>query len=73
MTIFKDTRELAKNAIDVAIKLGNEEPVITGNVGNYGEKDVPIILITPVVIDRNNIDSVLVKSGYLSKEDIYKT
>ena len=72
MTIFKDTRELAKKAIDVAIKLGNEEPLITDIQLYNGKVYVPSILLTPVVIDRNNIGTVPIESGYLKKEDIYK-
>lgn len=72
MTIFKDTRELAKKAIDVAIKLGNGEPLITDIQLYNGKVYVPSVLLTPVVIDRNNIGTVPIESGYLKKEDIYK-
>ena len=72
MTVFKDTRELGKAAIDAAIKLANGEEVeVTDNVYN-GKIDVPSILITPIAIDKNNINSVLIASGYLNQNEVYK-
>ncbi len=72
MTVFKDTRELAKDAVQAAIKIvKGEDPGATSKVNN-NKTDVPARLLTPVVVDKNNIDSVLIDSGYLKKEDVYK-
>ncbi|ADL53014.1 sugar ABC transporter substrate-binding protein [Clostridium cellulovorans] len=71
MTLFKDTRESARKTIDVAIKLGNGEKVLTDEWMYNGKNHIPSILITPVFVDKDNIDEVLIKSGYLTKEDIY--
>ncbi|MEQ8156829.1 MAG: substrate-binding domain-containing protein [Clostridiaceae bacterium] len=72
MTVFKDTRELARRAMEVASKLSAGEPVYADTKVNNGKMDVPSILISPEPIDKNNIDSVLIESGYLKKEDVYK-
>ena len=72
MTVFKDTRELAKTSIDTAIKLANATPVEANASVNNGKIDVPTILIAPIAIDQRNIDSVLIASGYLTKEEVYK-
>ena len=72
MTVFKDTRELGKAAIDAAIKLANGEAVEVTNKVNNGKIDVPSILITPIAIDKNNINSVLIDSGYLKQNEVYK-
>ena len=72
MTIFKDTRQLATEAIIAAVKMvRGEDPGATSKVNNQ-KIDVPSILLTPVVVDRNNIDKVLIDSGYLKKEEVYK-
>lgn len=71
MTLFKDTREAARKTIDVAIKLGNGENVLTDSWVYNGKIQVPSILITPVLIDKNNIDRVLIDSGYFKREDVY--
>ncbi|MBU3103963.1 sugar ABC transporter substrate-binding protein [Clostridium gasigenes] len=72
MTVFKDTRELGKAAIDAAIKLANGEEVEVTSKVNNGKIDVPSILITPIAIDKNNINSVLIDSGYLKQNEVYK-
>jgi D-xylose transport system substrate-binding protein len=73
MTIFKDTRELGKKAIQMALDLANGKPVDTqGKVVNNNKKDVPSVLLTPFIVTKDNLDDMLVKSGYLKKEAIYK-
>ena len=72
MTVFKDTRELAKTAIDAAIKLAKGEAVEINDKINNGKIDVPSILLTPIAIDKNNIDSVLIDSGYLKQNEVYR-
>jgi D-xylose transport system substrate-binding protein len=73
MTIFKDTRELGKKAIQMAVDLTNGKAVDTqGKVVNNGKKDVPSVLLTPFIVTKDNLDEVLIKSGYLKKEAVYK-
>jgi len=72
MTIFKDTRELGKEAIKIAQKMLNGVDLETTQTVNNEKIDVPSILLTPVVVDKNNIDDVLINSGYLKKDDVYK-
>lgn len=71
MTLFKDTRESAKKTIDAAIKLGNGEEILTDNWIYNGKIHVSAILITPVLIDKDNIDNILIKSGYFTREEVY--
>ncbi|HBA83024.1 MAG TPA: ATPase [Verrucomicrobia bacterium] len=72
MTIFKDTRQLASEAIGAALKMvKDEDPGATSKINN-NKIDVPSILLTPVIVDKDNIDAVLIDSGYLKREDVYK-
>lgn len=71
MTLFKDSREAARQIIDAAIKLVNEENILIENWLYNGKTHVPSILITPILVEKNNIDDVLIKSGYLKREDVY--
>ncbi|WP_243128220.1 sugar ABC transporter substrate-binding protein [Clostridium chromiireducens] len=73
MTLFKDTRESAKKTIDVAIQLANEETVLTDTALFNGKMYVPTVLISPILVDKSNIDEVLIKSGYYKKEDVYRS
>lgn len=73
MTVYKDTRELGKAAIDAAVALAKGEKLTNATqVVNNGSFDVPSILLPAVAVDKSNIDKVLIDSGYLKKEDVYK-
>jgi D-xylose transport system substrate-binding protein len=73
MTIFKDTRELGKRAVQMALELAQGKPIDTqGRVVNNGKKDVPSVLLTPFVVTKDNLDELLIKSGYLTKEKVYR-
>ena len=73
MTIFKDTRELGKRAVQMALELAQGKPIEThGQVVNNGKKDVPSVLLTPFIVTKDNLDEMLIKSGYLAREKVYK-
>jgi D-xylose transport system substrate-binding protein len=73
MTIFKDTRELGKKAIEMALELANGKPIDTqGKVVFNNKKDVPSVLLTPFIVTKDNLDDMLIKTGYLKKEQVYR-
>jgi D-xylose transport system substrate-binding protein len=73
MTVFKDTRELGKKAIEMAIDLADGKPIDTqGRTVFNNKKPIPSVLLEPVIVTRDNLDDVLVKSGYLKKEQVYR-
>ncbi len=71
MTVFKDTRKLGEAAIDAAIKMVKGENIGADQKVNNEKMDVPSILLTPEVVDKSNLDKVLIDGGYLKKEDVY--
>jgi len=72
MTIFKDTRELAVEAVEAAEKMASGRDPGVNNAVYNGKINVPSILLTAVVVDRDNLDRVLIGSGYLKREDVYR-
>jgi D-xylose transport system substrate-binding protein len=73
MTIFKDTRELGKRAVQMALELAQGKAIEThGQVVNNGKKDVPSVLLTPFIVTKDNLDELLINSGYLPREKVYK-
>lgn len=72
MTVYKDTRELGKAAVEAAIKMAKGEDAGANSKVNNDKMDVPSVLLTPVAVDKSNIDEVLINGGYLKKEDVYK-
>ncbi len=66
MTVFKDTRLLAKKAVEMteAVLQGEEPEVNDTNTYDNNAKVVPAFLEEPVVVDQDNYEEVLVDSGY---------
>ena len=64
-TIFKDTRELAKVAVDMAVAVLNDEEPEINNDTDYdnGVKVVPSYLLDPVIVVKDNITENLVDTG----------
>lgn len=65
-TIFKDTRDLAKVAVNMvdALLTGGKPEVNNTTTYNNGIKVVPSYLLKPVPVDISNYKQVLVDSGY---------
>lgn len=71
-TIFKDTRALAKQAVNMAESvLKGEEPEINDTeTYDNGEGIVPSYLLKPVSVDIDNYKEVLVESEYYTEEEL---
>lgn len=70
MTVFKDARILAEETILACSKLSDgADPGANAHTAN-GRFSVPSRLLTPVVVDRANLEKVLIDSGYLSRADL---
>ncbi|KNY29965.1 substrate-binding domain-containing protein [Pseudobacteroides cellulosolvens] len=72
MTVFKDTRMLGRKAIEVSLKMINNEKIDTTTKINNDKKDIPAILLAPISVNKDNLDELLVKSGYLNKDAVYR-
>ena len=71
-TVFKDTRELAKQTaamVDAALK-GEEVPVNDTKTYDNGVKIVPSYLLIPYSVDINNYKELLIDSGYLTEDQL---
>lgn len=72
MSIFKDTRTLAKTVVDMvdAIMQGKEVPVNDTSTYDNGVKVVPSFLCEPVFADKDNYKELLIDSGYYTEDQI---
>src|SRR5690554_133299 len=69
MTVFKDVRTLASDAIDMAIALLTDTtPTTTGSYNN-GSIDVPAKQTDVVVVDQDNVMNALIESGYYEESE----
>ncbi|WP_449619716.1 multiple monosaccharide ABC transporter substrate-binding protein [Robertmurraya sp. Marseille-Q9965] len=71
-TVFKDTRELAKKAVEMAeaVLKGEEAEVNDTETYDNEVKVVPSYLLEPVSVDITNYKEVLIDSGYYTEDQL---
>jgi putative multiple sugar transport system substrate-binding protein len=71
-TIFKDTRDLAEVTVDMitAVGAGEEPEVNDTETYDNGVKVVPSYLLDPVPVEKADVQSVLVDSGYYTEDEL---
>lgn len=73
MTIYKSLTMEAYKAAELAVQMARKEPLTeaTQPVAN-GKKDVPSVLLVPMMVDKDNMASTIIKDGFQKKEEVYK-
>jgi D-xylose transport system substrate-binding protein len=69
MTIFKNTGDIGRKAIDMAIQIAKGEKVDTNATVDNGVVEVPSVLLDPYVVDKDNTQ-ILIDAGYLTEDDL---
>ncbi|MFB2831918.1 D-xylose ABC transporter substrate-binding protein [Aeromonas jandaei] len=72
MTVYKPITKLADTAAQIAVELGDGKAPQSNAALNNGIKDVPSYLLTPIAVDRSNIDSTVIADGFHSKAQVYQ-
>ncbi|WP_338564528.1 D-xylose ABC transporter substrate-binding protein [Erwinia sp. E_sp_W01_6] len=70
MTVYKPITKLADEAAKIAVQLGSDQQPESNATLNNGTKDVKSWLLTPVQVDKANIDSTIVADGFHKKSEI---
>lgn len=74
MTVYKPIRLIAKEAAQAAVALAKGEKIEKAKQKvNNGKVDVPSILLTPIQVDKDNLDDVVIKDGFHTREKVYQT
>ena len=73
MTVYKPVEKLAKRAASCAIALAKGERLEAEDVTeiNDGTFNVPYIAMEPVSVTKDNMNEVIIGSGFHLKEDVY--
>lgn len=73
MTVYKPVERLATRAAEEAVALAKGEEITGDDVTTIasGEYRVPYIALKPISVNRDNIDEVIIGSGFHLKEDVY--
>ena len=75
-TVYKPIYELAERVAELACRLASGEDIvaeenITETIDN-GLNKIPVLWLDPVLVDEDNMKSVIVDSGFHSEEEIYR-
>lgn len=71
MTVYKPVEKLASEAAKATVSLIKGEEINADQSVNDGKYDIPYIAIEPISVNSSNMDSVIVDSGFHSREDVY--
>lgn len=73
MTVYKPVERLATRAAEASVALGKGEKIQGEDVTviESGSYEVPYIGLEPIRVNRDNIDEVIIGSGFHLKEDVY--
>jgi D-xylose transport system substrate-binding protein len=70
MTVYKPISKLADDAAKIAVQLGSGQQPETNARLNNGAKEVKSWLLTPISVDKTNIDSTIVADGFHKKSEL---
>ncbi len=72
MTAFKDIDDLAREAAAYAVRMakGDELKEVT-EMQNDGTYDIPAVVLSPTAVKKENMEEVIIKGGFHTKEDVY--
>lgn len=73
MTIYKPLKKLAYTAAELSMKLIKSQLLTETNSKTFnGAIDVPSILLEPVSVDKDNMQSTVIADGFLSEANVLK-
>lgn len=72
MSIYKPIKNLATTAANLAVKLAKREVVVAKQELNNGKVDVPSIFLPVHVVDKDNMDSLVIADGFHTHDEVYK-
>lgn len=71
MTIYKPVMNLAKEAALISVSMIKGKKIETQLKVNNKLKDVPSILLKPIVVTKDNIEETVISDGYYTESEVY--
>lgn len=73
MTVYQPLKEIAGKSAEIAVPLAQGKPVpsgITTTTTDNGAGKVPSVLVPTLSIDKSNVESTVIKDGFLKAADV---
>ena len=71
-TIYKPVEHLALKAAGFAVMLANHESIQTEGTIDDGSTKVPYVRLEPVLVNKANLDSTVIKDGFHTAKEVYQ-
>ena len=71
MTVYKPVERLAVLAAECTVKLAKGQPLENVSKFNDGKHEIPYIAIEPVGVFKENIDEIIINSGFHQHDEVY--
>jgi D-xylose transport system substrate-binding protein len=71
VTVYKPIRTLAEKAAEIAMDFALNKTVSTNTTVNNGKIEVPSVLLSPILVNKSNLDETVIKDGYHTRAEIY--
>ena len=74
MTVYKPIHRLATRAAELAVAMADGEvPEPDRYVTNGSDREIPYYVEEPVAVFKDNMDETIIRDGFHSAEDVYRT
>lgn len=74
MTVYKPIQQLASRAAEIAVAMAeNRMPSPDSYMDNGSGTPVPFFMERPIAVFRHNMDETIIRDGFHSAEDVYRT
>ncbi len=71
MTVYKPVEKLAQTAAEYAIRMAEGDDLKNESSMNDNGKQIPYVMLEPIAVTKDNMDEVIIDSGYHLREDVY--
>jgi len=71
MTVYKPIRMLSQKVAEIAVAMAKGETVTANQQVNNGKKEVPSVLLPPIAVNIDNLESTVIEDGFHTTEDVY--
>lgn len=71
MTVYKPVGKLAEQAAQLSYILASGQEISVDTTINDGSEEIPYVAVEPIAVTKDNMDEVIIDSGFHSHEDVY--
>jgi len=71
MTVYKPVSTLAEQAAELSVQIAKGQDIAVEDMINDGTYQIPYVAVEPIAVTKDNMDTVIIDSGFHSKEDVY--